>query len=152
MEFILRFFALSSEEFKRTERERLSLRQLLDIYIKNHSTINPTTSGEMELRFVKAVELADQMFGASAFHSVSPSDKTKYVPKFSPTIFDSILIAIDGAIRRGLAPGRDSIARKFALLEDDAYRSAISQETMRKSNINLRIDKASNYLFGAAYE
>lgn len=42
MELILRFFALSSDEFKATAKDRLSLRQLLDIYMKNNSTI--TTS------------------------------------------------------------------------------------------------------------
>lgn len=152
MELILRFFALRSEQFKRTQADRLSLRQLLDIYIKNHSSINAATSSDLETRFKRSIEVANQMFGPSAFHNVSPSDKTKFVPKFSPTIFDSISIAIDGASRRGIAPLGDAMGRKLALLDDQAYRSAITQETMRKKNIVLRIDKASNYLFGVGYE
>lgn len=152
MEFILRFFALSSEQFKQMTQERLSLRQLLDIYMKNHSTINSVTAEEMKGRFVRAVQLAESMFGLSAFHNISPSDKTKFVPKFSPTVFDSIIIAIDSAIRRNIEPVVDTLGKKIALLQDDNYRSAISQETMRKSNINIRINKACNYLFGVNYE
>lgn len=83
MEFILRFFALSSEQFKQMTQERLSLRQLLDIYMKNHSTINSVTAEEMKGRFVRAVQLAESMFGLSAFHNISPSDKTKFVPKLA---------------------------------------------------------------------
>lgn len=152
MEFILRFFALSSDQFKRITQERLSLRRFLDLYIKGQAAIDPATSKEMEERFVRAVQLAEQAFGQSAFHNISPSDKTKFVPKFSPTIFDSILVAIDSAIRRKIRPVDNSQERKFALLQDDAYRSAIAKETMRKSNINLRINKACNYLFGIGYE
>ena len=152
MEFILRFFALSSSQYKEKTQERLSLRQLLDIHMKSHATINPATAKIMTERFVNAVHLAESMFGASAFHNVSPSDKTKFVPKFSPTIFDSLLIAIDSAIKRGIKPTANPMKRKLALLQDDAYRFAIAQETMRKTNINLRINKACNYLFGVEYE
>lgn len=152
MEFLLRFFALRSEQFKQITQERLSLRQLLDIYMKNHSAINPNTSAEMERKFEAAIESVKTMLGVSAFHNISPSDRTKYVPKFSPTIFDSILMATDSAIRRNIAPLPDAKSNKLALLQDDEYRSAISQETMRKSNINLRAQKACRYLFGVDYE
>ncbi|MDH5829822.1 DUF262 domain-containing protein [Luteimonas sp. M1R5S18] len=152
MEFILRFFALSSEQFKQIKQESLSLKRLLDLYMKNHSSINDTTAGEMAQRFIAAIRLAHEMFGVNAFHNISPSNNKKYVPKFSPTIFDSILIAIDSATRRGIAPSQDPGGNKSALLQNDAYRSAIAQETMRKSNINLRIQLASRHLFGVDYE
>ena len=152
MEFILRFFALSSENFKALTQERLSLRQLLDIYMKNLATVNAVTTIEMEQRFERAINLIDTMLGASAFHNVSPSDATRYVPKFSPTIFDSILIAADSAATRGIAPLQNPQANKVALLQDAEYRAAITQETMRKSNIERRVSKASRYLFGVDYE
>lgn len=152
MEFILRFFTLSSNQLKNAQADRLSLRQLLDIYIKNHAAIDDATCNEMGKRFTQAVSLAHAMFGINAFHNVSPSDKSKFVTKFSPTIFDSILIAIDGALRRNVAPLPNAVALKAAMLEDAAYKTAISTETMRKSNINLRVNKASNYLFGVDYE
>lgn len=152
MEFILRFFALSSEQFKQIKQESLSLKRLLDLYMKNHSSINDVTAAEMTARFLTAIRIANQMFGINAFHNISPSNNTKYVPKFSPTIFDSILIAIDSAAKRGIAPLRDASGNKFALLQNDLYRSAIAQETMRKSNINLRIQLASRQLFGVDYE
>lgn len=152
MEFILRFFALSSEQFKQIGQESLSLKRLLDLYMKNHSGINNPTADEMSARFLAAIRIADEMFGINAFHNISPSNNTKYVHKFSPTIFDSILIAIDSAARRGIAPLQNPSANKFNLLQHDGYRSAIAQETMRKSNINLRIRLASEHLFGVDYE
>lgn len=101
---------------------------------------------------MRAIELAEVMLGVSAFHNISPSDKTKYAPKFSPTIFDSVLIAIDSAIVRKINPIESPKDRKFELLMDSEYKSAISQETMRKNKINLRINKACQYLFGVDYE
>ena len=152
IELILRFLALSSDSFKEITADRLSLRQLLDIHMKNNSDMDEGARQTIEIRFGRAIDLANTMLGKTAFHNISPSDNTKYVPKFSPTIFDSILIAIDSALQRGIPPLQNPLANKAALLEDDEYRSAITAETMRKSNITLRIQKASIYLFGSDYE
>jgi hypothetical protein len=153
MEFILRFFALSSEEFRREARERLSLRQFLDIYMKTNARADSQAIDGLRRRFVGAIDKAAEWFGETAFHNISPSDPDRYVPKFSPTIFDSVLIAIDGALRRGIEQtAGDPVESRRALLMDPAYRSAISQETMRKSNIEMRINKASEHLFNLAYE
>lgn len=153
MEFILRFFALSSPEFKVYNKEQLSLRQFLDIYMKNNSKADPSKVHELSSRFILCIERAEAWFGKVAFHNVSPSDNTKYVQKFSPTIFDSIMIAIDGANARGiLVPSCDPMQARNSLLADEQYRSVIAQETMRKLSIRTRINKASNYLFGVDYE
>lgn len=84
MEYILRFFALSSEDYKAGTQERLSLRKFLDIYMKSHSTLSEEDEASMEKRFVDSIEMANNLFGSSAFHNISPSDNTKYVQKFSP--------------------------------------------------------------------
>ena len=61
-------------------------------------------------------------------------------------------IAADSAATRGVAPLQNPQANKVALLQDAEYRAAITQETMRKSNIERRVSKASRYLFGVDYE
>lgn len=152
MEFILRFFALSSNDFRSGRQERLSLRRFLDVFIKKHSSLSVDEADGLAERFTKAVNLAAELFGESAFHSLSPSDSTKFVPKFSPTVFDSVLIAIDSAIQSGVPPLDDPQGCKRRLMQDQEYRSVIARETMRRSSINVRIQKASLYLFGSAYE
>jgi hypothetical protein len=152
MEYILRFFALSSTEYKSGHQERLSLRKFLDIYMKSHSALNEDEHISMERRFLDSVNMASDLFGSSAFQNISPSDNTKYVQKFSPTVFDSILIAIDSAIRRGVENLENPSERKFRLLQDERYKFVIAQETMRRSSIDDRINKASNFLFGVGYE
>lgn len=152
MEFILRFFALTSPSFKAIESDRLSLRKLLDLYMKNHADINATVTKEFITRFDLMLERANYMFGPSAFQNILHSKTAKVGPKFSPTIFDSISIAIDHSIERGLNVPGNSEERKIALLNDSEYRFTIAQETMRKSSINKRIGKACSYLFDSTYE
>ncbi|OYY73722.1 MAG: hypothetical protein B7Y40_07620 [Gammaproteobacteria bacterium 28-57-27] len=152
MEYILRFFALSSVGFKASKTERISLRRELDLHIKDKSKLTDEELTEMEQRFYSSVDMALKLFGENAFHNVSPSDSSKFVPKFNPTIFDSILIAIDSAIRRGVEPINDPVEQKFKLLKDPEYKITIAKETMRRNNIKKRIEKASNYLFGVDYE
>lgn len=152
MEYILRFFALSSTEFKADSPERLSLRRYLDLFIKNNAKISTDESEKLELRFCKAIETALAIFGENAFHNISPSDSSRFVPKFNPTIFDSILITIDSAIQRGLNPIGNPFEQRLQLLKDAEYKSVIAQETMRRTSIVKRFEKASNYLFGVSYE
>lgn len=152
MEYILRFFALSSAEFKAGTPERLSLRRYLDLFIKNNANISEDESSQMELRFCDAIDMALALFGENAFHNVSPSDTSRFVPKFNPTIFDSIMATIDSAIRRGINPIGDPAEQRLQLLRDGEYKSVIAQETMRRTSIDKRFEKASNYLFGVSYE
>ena len=154
MEFILRFFALSSETFANDRRERLSLKRFLDIYMEQNENPTDDECAELHRRFANAVELVHETFGPSAFHNISPSDPTKLVPKFSPTLCDSILIAADFALRSGdcKLPENPEEQRRL-LLQDDAYRFAVTKETMSRACITKRIGMASLRLFGVtSYE
>lgn len=152
MELILRFFALSAPSFQHTAKERLSLRQYLDIFMKGHADINATVGEEMSARFTAMVSRAHSMFGPTAFQNTLHSKSAKAGPKFSPTIFDSIAIAIDRSIERKLDEPINAQERKTSLLSDQEYRAVIAQETMRKSSITKRIEKACHYLFDTRYE
>jgi hypothetical protein len=152
IEFILRFFALSAPSFKNSAKERLSLRQHLDVFMKNHADLNATVENEMAFRFTSMVNRAHEMLGQSAFQNTLHSKAAKVGPKFSPTIFDSIAIAIDRSLRDGLDAPMNAQDRKTALLGDQEYRSVIAQETMRKSSIDKRIEKACHYLFDISHE
>ena len=153
IEFILRFFALSSNAMKTEEKEGISLKRFLNVYMDAHR--NPTEAELVEYRnrFTSAVEFLSNGFGPSAFHNISSTHPDRLVEKFNPTIFDSLMIATDYALSQdsGHLPANAEAARR-QLLTDEAYRSAITKETMRVNSIRTRISKATQMLFGVAYE
>lgn len=153
VEFILRFFALSSRELKAEQQKAISLKRFLDLYMLKYARLSEEQADEFEARFVNAVGRVRNLFGDSAFHNISPSDSKKLVPKFSPTIFDSITIAADFANARDWQPlvGEPEDRRRALLMNKD-YRFAITQETMTKVNITMRIKLACKFLFGIKYE
>jgi hypothetical protein len=152
-EFILRFFALSSADFKGDHREKISLKRFLDVYMKKHSSPSEESINAMRNRFNSAIELIYNCFGVSAFHNVSPKEPTRLVTKFSPTIYDSIIIATDYVLSKGSPslPSDPSDARRRLLL-DAEYKSAIGSETMTRDSINTRISKACMHLYSECYE
>jgi hypothetical protein len=153
MEFILRFYALSSLEYRSDTREKISLRRFLDLYMKANANLPQDQVDQMSQRFISAIDLVMNSFGGHAFHNISPTDSTRFVPKFSPTIFDSTLIAADYALQVGgiTLPQNPEEARRVLLL-DSVYRLAISQETMTRDNIKKRVSMACQHLFGINYE
>ncbi len=153
MEYILRFFALTSNAYRIDTREKISLRRFLDVYMKANADLAQDQLTELRGRFVAAIDLVKASFGQGAFHNISPTDAEKFVPKFSPTIFDSTIIAADYVNRVGGShlPANMHEARR-ALLLDPAYKSAISQETMKRDSINTRVSLVCRHLFGVEYE
>lgn len=153
MEFILRFYALTSEEYRSDTREKISLRRFLDLYMKSNANLRQDQVEQMHQRFTAAIDLVMNSFGGNAFHNISPSDSTRFVPKFSPTIFDSTLIAADYALNvGGITLPQNPIEARRALLLDPEYRLAISQETMKRDSIRKRVSMACQHLFGINYE
>jgi hypothetical protein len=155
LEFILRFFALSSDLFRSEPTERISLKKFLNRYmgVKRNPPVPEIES--MRERFRRSIDFTMQAFGAAAFQNISPTQPDKLVNKFSPTIFDSILIATDYALKKGAGtatlPTNAEAARR-ALLGNETYRHVISQETMRTESINTRINCVCESLYGLEYE
>jgi hypothetical protein len=114
----------------------------------------PSEAGlnDLKVRFLASCRFVDDVFGPTAFHNVSPSDPGKLVPKFSPTLCDSLLIAADTALRVGYSLPSDPETERRALLMDDDYRFAITKETMSRTCIDRRITMASDRLFGVRCE
>lgn len=153
VEFILRFFALSSQKFRDDTREKISLKRFLDLFMMQQVNPPEEVLEDMKGRFKATTDVISKIFGSSAFHNISPSDPQRLVPKFSPTIFDSIAIAADFAIKKGdfvMSDNAEEARRQ--LLRDASYRLAIGKETMKRTSITTRIGKASTSLFGIEYE
>lgn len=149
MEFILRFFALSSPELDAVEKEGISLKKFLNTFMGSHRALPDVERQAFATRFTRAATLVHQALGATAFQNISPTSPEKLTPKFSPTIFDSIMIAADRALANGVqAMKGEPEANRRSLLQDPVYRKSITQETMRLASIRQRVDLA----FGALFE
>ncbi|HBN9523048.1 TPA: DUF262 domain-containing protein [Pseudomonas aeruginosa] len=149
MECILRFFAISDLATKEQSKtpSRVSLKKHLNQYMGEHN--EESYCQEFRYRFLKAVYFAHQCFGENAFHNISPSNPDRAVPAFSATIFDSVLIAIDIAIKEGHASSNtgDIAERRKTLLLDRDFQRLISFETMRTETIRGRVWRMYHALF-----
>jgi hypothetical protein len=149
VEFILRFFALSSEEilFDNDPPPRISLKKYLNQFMDRFN--DSVYMDEFRRRFNSAVYKAEIAFGDGAFHNISPTNPEHLVERFSLTLFDSVLIAFylaDKEKKPDLTPDHAK-AKKLEILLKEDYQRLLSQETMRVPNIRERVFKMYNALF-----
>ena len=150
VEFILRFFALSSEEILDPKKSpsRISLKKYLNQFMDRAN--NEAAIPKLNAKFNDAINMAFEAFGDTAFHNISPSNPDQFVDRFSPTLFDSVLISFSLAIENGIynVNPEKLRAKKIELLNNHDYQKLLSQETMRTPNIRERIQKTYMALFG----
>lgn len=146
LELILRFFAIDSLNLDEIKATSISLKKELNLFMgkKENNTIDKVD--ELRQRFILGCELALQMFGRSAFHNLSQTDPRKLTNKFSPTIFDSIMISISNNSVDTVFKEWEELRLK--LLRDEMYQEAIRIRTTNVSTIKDRIRLATDYLFG----
>lgn len=153
MEYILRFFALQPAEVAAVDRERLSLKKHLNTFMKRRVDLADEEVQHLRNVFLQVMNFIRATWGEVAFHNISRSSPDKLVPKFSPTIFDSISVATAMALSR--MPNLvvvDPEGRRRMLLANESYRLACSKETMKKDSIVERISQALHHLYGLRYE
>lgn len=150
LEYILRFFALSSREIWDDENFplRISLKKYLNQFMARSN--GDALMRNFYLRFTRAVKFCFDNFGESAFHNISSDDDDRYVRKFSPTVFDAIIVSVDRFLSSsGSASDVAALPeRKISLLRESDYQKLLYQETMRTPNIRARIDRMFGSLFG----
>lgn len=151
LELILRFFALSSAEIQENEQAPaiISLKKYLNQFMDKNN--KDELINNLRQRFLKAIGFAHEHIGLGSFHNVSPTDHTRLVERFSPTVFDSVLIAIDRAILNGTANSNTGTLEdnRRQLLTVPDYQQILSQETMRTPNIRSRVNRMYEALFGS---
>lgn len=150
VEYILRFFALSSNKLLNNPDgpSRISLKKYLNQFMDENNS--KELMNGFKNRFEKSIELAFEHLGESAFHNISQTNREQLVDRFSPTLFDSILISFDLAIRNKVEHEKftNLQSKKYELLKDSDFQKLLSQETMRTDNIRSRIEKCYEALFG----
>ncbi|MGY1952302.1 DUF262 domain-containing protein [Pseudomonas pergaminensis] len=149
MECILRFFALShlAAEDPKVAPSRVSLKKYLNQYMGLNNI--DSLCEEFKVRFLSAIHYAYENLGPNAFHNISPSNPDRYVPAFSATVFDSVMISIDIGIRRKIAVNytENLDDRRRNLLKSTDYQKLLSFETMRSETIRRRISGMYYALF-----
>ncbi|PIE53634.1 hypothetical protein CSA37_00265 [Candidatus Fermentibacteria bacterium] len=150
MEYILRFFALSDEALLYDDKFPLSisLKKYLNQFMDNNNDISKIDA--FRDRFNKCIEFAYNKLSDSAFHNISSTGEARLIDKFSPTVFDSLLISIDIALKNGFVADSDEdfVNRKMKLLRNPEFQEKLSKETMRVLNIRYRIFNMYKALFG----
>lgn len=150
LEHILRFFALSDDDILTSDKapSRISLKKYLNQYMD--SVNKPEFVTDLRTRFEATIKFAYENFGSGAFHNLSPTEEGKLVPSFSPTLFDSVMISVDTAIKRDikLFDKGELETRRLTLLKNQDYQKLLSQETMRVPNIRSRVMQMFVALFG----
>ncbi len=148
MEFILRFFALSSQSFRKHKKGQISLKKFLNDYMGAKENNTPETIKRMEEDFTVVIDFISDNFGINAFHNISSTDPNKYVERFHPTVFDSISIATFYALKKNknlkIAEAR---AKRKKLLLNEEYKEYISTRTTNIESIKGRISLALKYLY-----
>lgn len=140
VEYILRYFALGSNLYQQETKERISLKKFLNQYMGTKRHINDEGADNLRERFERTIGFLIANIGPQAFHNISTKNPERLVPKFSPTIFDSVMVATDRLLNQGKDIAvHDLESKRRALLADEEYRRVISKETMKKDSINTRV-------------
>lgn len=151
LEFILRFFALSSDKIKKENTGQISLKGFLNEYMgeKKHN-IQEFVEKKKE-KFLSTINFLNNNLGVNTFHNIS--SEGSYQSRFNPTIFDSISIATSYAISKlGEITIENLKERHLILLRDEKFKEYSSIRTTNIQHINGRIQLASKILFDLDYE
>jgi hypothetical protein len=146
-EFILRFFALSSDVIFGHESapSRISLKKFLNQYMES---VKGDEIDSLRSRFHQVASFVYENIGTSAFHNISASGDARNAT-FSPTVFDAVMIATDRMLQRNeMRSHRDLDRKRMDRLQDDNYQGLLYQETMRTANIKSRVKLMEEALYG----
>lgn len=147
IEFILRYFALQSDLILGKVDGKVSLKKFLNEQMAAFNSKSIEDIDSMVTRFQTCVLALKGAFGEEVFMNVS--EKEIPIQKFHPTVFDSIVIATDIAISRGvdISNIEDIKLRRIKLLKNVDFKKYIRNETMTIPHINGRITIAAKQLY-----
>lgn len=152
LEFILRFMALGSKEIKEQKTGQISLKIFLNEFMGKKSNNQDSFIDEKRNEFISTIKFLYDNLGEIAFRNIS--SEGHYQSRFNPTIFDSISIATNFALKKlGDSIPIENIKEKhLELLNEPQYKEFTSIRTTNNEHINGRINLACQKLYGINYE
>lgn len=153
-EYILRFFALNTDEIKNQEKGNISLKKTLNEYMGNIENNAEEHIEILTTDFNKTISFISENVGDNAFFNIVSNNPEKIRKRFYPTIFDSISIATSIALSElGDNIPTDNLEQKrLDLLQDETYKTHITQGTMQIDNIHGRISMVLESFYGLQYK
>jgi uncharacterized protein with ParB-like and HNH nuclease domain len=152
MEFILRFFALDSNEIKKMKKGGISLKKFLNEYMGSEDSSKPAILKRRKTQFEDVIDFIYSKFGEDAFYNVQSNDLKTIRKRFYPTVFDSLMIATSIALENGFTTTKKDLEpKRLLLLKDKEYRQHITEGTMKIESIHGRISIALKTLYGMDY-
>lgn len=155
MEFILRFLALCSDKILKNDSSgRISLKKFLNEFMGKEESEKDEAIESYSQKFIKTVELIYERFGSNAFHNISGKEPIKFVNKFNPTIFDSLMISTYLASKEGINDSEDKKYEdlRISLLQNQEYQDLIKIRTTDIDRIQSRVSVALKYLYDVEYK
>ncbi len=148
LEFILRFFALNTQEILASgKKANISLKKHLNEFMGKKANNVDERIEEFGKDFNSALDVIDTLYSDNAFYNVQSSDLTTIRKRFYPTIFDSIIIATSIAMKKRKIELKDNEESRLKLLRNSTYRKYCSEGTMQTEHIKGRINLALKHLY-----
>ena len=147
MEMILRFFTLFFIYTNPPPQKSISLKKVLNQHMGNSEKNTEDLIVFQKFMFEETIEKIFNIFGSNAFHNIGTKNENEFIPKFNPTIFDSIMIAVVNERGQDIDNKLENLKRRRKeLLKSTEYQSYTRIRTTNIENIIGRIDMVRKYM------
>lgn len=158
VENILRYFAIKNiENTEDYTKKQIVLKKFLNENMSKNSNITNEECEKYSENFISLVANIYEILGNNAFKNITYNKleentfSSQFSNKFHPTIYESIMLSFDYAMKKNL-PLEHAKENHLNLLNDQEFKEAISIRTTNIDCIKKRISIATRYLFGVDYE
>lgn len=152
IEFILRYFAINSMELKPNHLGMISLKKYLNEFMDVTNKKGADDLEQLKYEFETVTSFLLKNIGENVFRNLSEKYENAFTNKFSPTIFDSIMIATSRMLKSNLRIGHKNLnVKHLQLLRNSKYQKFISIRTTNRENIYGRVSLAAKILYGMDY-
>ena len=154
IEFILRFFALSTLLSNGTELKQLTLKKELNSFMANNSEATEEKIAMLTKEFKKITDTIWTSLGGCAFRNLTKVTEKNPVQKFAnsihPAIFDAVTIATAQFLRNESIGciANFTIDNYKQLLNNAEFIDCITIRTTNTVKLERRVELAMNLLFG----
>jgi uncharacterized protein with ParB-like and HNH nuclease domain len=156
IELILRFFAFNMfRDFNSKSLKQINLTKHLNLFMSEFKDIDEHNATDLTLTFEKVLTYLYDNLGEQAFRTVKiKGENVTYARKVNPVVFEAVSTATSFAISKVIEmPNKEQLKDKnIKLLTNSDFIDAATHRTTNIENIRIRINLATNVLFGVDYE
>lgn len=145
IEFILRFFALKQVYIEQPDSTSISLKRTLNVYMGSPENNTPEKIEKLRNKFITTITQIYEVIGSQAFHNMSEK-KQVLIPKFHPTVYDSIMIAV-ATKEEGMSLS-ELKSNQHKILSAPEYQDLLRFRTTNIENIIKRVDFVKEFMKG----